>query len=840
MIELVTLGRSSVLRDRVDVPVSPRSSGFLLLVHLAVVGPRSEAEVAKLLWPDESPEGGRRRLAATVDDLRERLGPGVIRAAGDMLAVDAGLVSIDVVRFREALVGGRPGDASAIYQGPFLDDLDPPDSPVLARWIEETRRALAEEARRIPDQGAEDLEPAKEFWPRVIRELRSRRTVHVALLYLGFAWGSLEVCSTLVQMELLGNPVFVGLLAFHFVGFPLVIAGVWLLEKRKTGPEAASLPGALGRRGARVAHVALVLAVLAAGSGVGWLVLRWGAEGVLPPASLRAELPVEQHIAVLPFHVSGPGLPGEDFADGLMETLTAHLTQVEGLKGSLSVVPSAEVRSRGVRGPGEAWESFGANLAITGSIQGAVDSLQVTVNLVDAVRVRHLGSFRLAEAGADRARFQDEILSGLGTLLQLDLETTDRETLASGGTESSQAYTLQMRARGHLQRYEREESLERALLLFTEALELDSRYVLALAGLGQTYKRLYDLNRDPRNLERGREMVEQALTLDDRNASAHVTLGMIQAATGGHDEAVDSFRRALALEPYSVEALLGLGEAYSRLGRSADAERSFLRAIEVRPAHWSSHNSLGRLYYTQGRYEEAAEQYSIVVEIVPDHLWGWSNLGAAYAALGRIDEAVDAFERSRALGPDYGTLQNLATLHAWEGRYREAAAIFEEALALDDGDFRVWYNLGATYYNLSEREQARTAFERARDLARSAFELNRHDPEVMVNLAGSHAHLGEHDRARALIRQTLEIAPEDIRILARAASIHEIIGDRIEALRLTHEALRRGYPLSAIQSAPEMADLLADPRFRVPGAEVEDRDGDDVEEREGPEDRDGN
>src|SRR4029077_17192565 len=101
-------------------------------------------------------------------------------------------------------------------------------------------------------------------------------------------------------------------------------------------------------------------------------------------------VPAEKKLAVLGFTNVGNNPATQAFCDGLMETLTSMLTQLEDFHGSLWVVPVSEVRA--IKSLGDARREVGANLAITGSVQRSTNQVRITVNLVDAARGRNLAS----------------------------------------------------------------------------------------------------------------------------------------------------------------------------------------------------------------------------------------------------------------------------------------------------------------------------------------------------------------------------------------------------------------------------------------------------------------
>ena len=72
---------------------------------------------------------------------------------------------------------------------------------------------------------------------------------------------------------------------------------------------------------------------------------------------------------MLPFANAAGDADAQAFCDGLVETLTTKLTQLERFQDSLWVVPVSEVRAAGAASAAEARRAFGVNLVVTGSVQ---------------------------------------------------------------------------------------------------------------------------------------------------------------------------------------------------------------------------------------------------------------------------------------------------------------------------------------------------------------------------------------------------------------------------------------------------------------------------------------
>src|SRR5467141_4511127 len=113
---------------------------------------------------------------------------------------------------------------------------------------------------------------------------------------------------------------------------------------------------------------------------------------LLPPIRERfaglAYASSEKHIAVLPFTNSGNDPEYQPVADGLMDSMTNKLSNLEAAQQSLWVVPASVVRSRKVNDPSSAHRELGATMVVQGSVHRNGPDVFLTVVLIDSKRVR--------------------------------------------------------------------------------------------------------------------------------------------------------------------------------------------------------------------------------------------------------------------------------------------------------------------------------------------------------------------------------------------------------------------------------------------------------------------
>ncbi len=565
-------------------------------------------------------------------------------------------------------------------------------------------------------------------------------------------------------------------------------------------------------RHGRLRRAAAVGAALALGGLVLW-------SGPVHDALFGGPLPRVKQLAVLPFSHAGADATSQAFCDGLAETLTSKLTELERFQGSLSVLPASELRGSAVTTVAAARRSFGVTLAVTGSVQRTGDRIRLTVNLVDARTLRQLRARSLDTRLEDLATLQDTVVQAVADMLELEVGAEAGRVLAAGRTSVAGAYDLYLQGKGHLQRYENEDRVKQAISAFQGALQKDTGYALAYAGLCEAHLRLYRLTKDPQSVDVARHSCDRALEINDLLAPVHVSLGNLREETGEAEAALRDYERALALDPSSLEALKGSGSALERLGRAREAETAYKKALEQRPGDSSTHLYLGTFYFRQARYAEAEREFRRVIELSPDNTRGYANLGGLLHQLGRDDEAAPLLQRALAIRPTPDAASNLATIEFSRGRYAEAARAYERAIELSDRDYRLWRNLAAARFLApGERDRAAAAYDKAAVLAEAGLAVNPRDAAVLIDLADCRAMLGDRARARDLVARALVAAPGDVEVMQQAASVYEQLGDRAAALQWIRRALAGGYPIEQVDGDPFLKGLRADPRFPASAA----------------------
>ncbi|MFN8007169.1 MAG: protein kinase [Terriglobia bacterium] len=558
----------------------------------------------------------------------------------------------------------------------------------------------------------------------------------------------------------------------------------------------------LGRR-RWIWMLALPLAVLLLSIARGWF------------GEIRAPgLPRYKHVVVLPLTNVGGEAGNKPLCDGLLETLTARLTQFQQPGGVLWVVPAHEVIKSGINSLTKAKSVFGANLAVTGSLQRYPESIRFILNLEDVETQRVLKSDLTDYPLIQLQGLQDQISSRLARMLELTTPPNLAMLQAAERTQVAKAYEYYLEGRGYLLEWQKAGNIDQAIYALQEALKEDGNYAVAYAGLAEACWYKYDKDKsDASWVEKARVNCQQALHLNDQLAPVRITMGLIQLGTGQYESARIDFQKALELEPMNESALAGLASSYEAQGDLAPAEATYQRAIASKPGYWGGYYHLGLFYYKHNRYKEAVIQFERMTALTPENARAFNDLGAIYMQLEQWEKAREMLQRALQFEQDADTADNLATVLFFEGKFAEALAAYQEALNLDDKNYERWGNLGSGYFWNHDQVKAEESFRKAIQLAEARLKVNPRDPELLADLSGYYGMLNERSKAEELIQRATIVDPENSYVMYRAALNYEHWGEREQALHWIGKAIEHGYPKAAFQRSPELKNLRQDPMF---------------------------
>jgi adenylate cyclase len=437
-----------------------------------------------------------------------------------------------------------------------------------------------------------------------------------------------------------------------------------------------------------------------------------------PGARVEGESPRIGSIAVLPFADLSPERDHEYFGDGMAEEILDALAKVEGLR-----VP-ARTSCFAFRGRGVDVREIGARLGVEAVLEGSVRKaglrLRITAQLIDARNGYHMWSERFDRELEDVFTIQEEIARRI--LDALGFSRTAREVL-KGPTTSVGAYDFYLRGRKLFQKWTKQ-NVQFAARMFARAIEIDSSFAAAWAGLATAEIHLFRWGREPELLERASSSCVRALQLDPSLAEAHVAAGQVRSMERRYEE----------------------------------AEREFEQAIELDPSMFDAHYYYARSAFEAGQFEKSVRLYEAAHDLRPEDYQSLTLMSSPLRKLGRVDEAgradaraIECIEKSLEIDPTDARAYNLgAVVLANLGEGERARQWTRQAAALAPDDPVVLYNNACTLAVLGLDDEALDALELAIAARVSHWDWITKDPDW--------ERLREHPRFRELLAR---IAPAD-------------------------------------------------------------------------------
>ena len=524
---------------------------------------------------------------------------------------------------------------------------------------------------------------------RWFAELRRRKVVRVAIVYVVIAWLLIQIADA--TFEPIGLPDWANRLVIVLVvlGFPLACGLAWAFDVTPRGIERTV--SAADGRGAR-------------GTAVGPGAAAWLAPEPADAAAVSLPAPMNPSVAILPFADMSAARDQEYFCDGIAEEIINALTCVRGLQVA-SRTSSFQFKGRAadVR---EIGRSLGVTAVLEGSVRRSAERVRITAQLVSSTDGFHLWSESFDRRLEDIFATQSEIARNIVSALRSSLTKEEEQRIERGGTRSPQAYEYYLRAR-QLHNEHSDTTIKQAIGLFRRAIESDPQFAKAHAGLAM--------------------------------ALASAIFWRMGVPAGAMEEAMRAAKRAEELAPDLPEAWLAQGNLYSAALKPADADRAFERALEGNPDSFDVLHLYARHAFSAGQHAKSVELFERARLLAPDDYQVVALLSGALRALGDEHRAMQAdrdaialIERRLELYPDDSRALHLAAgAYARLGEKDRALAIAERALAMRPREFATRYNVACAYALLGEKERALEILEGFSEIGQGSFDWIREDPDFL-------------------------------------------------------------------------------------------------------------
>ncbi len=532
------------------------------------------------------------------------------------------------------------------------------------------------------------------FTDRVLEDIRSHPELQAAAL----GRFSLKNIEQPLHLHALTGP-----------GFPAPKRG----ELRS--PKGAALPMGADAATWRIGMGALLLGVLALVLSVVFLWNQFRPKGSPPPPPVppHSAARVLPSVAILPFRDLSPGGDQAWFGEGIAEEILLALNTVEGLK--VAGRSSSFVFGNEDVDPREIGRRLNVGAVLEGSIRKSGNRIRITAQLVNAADGFQMWSESHDQELSDIFTVQEEIARAVANKLTGALLKDKTAPLVRTGTVNTAAYQAYLQGRYKLS--QRADGAEDALEFFKKAIELDSSFAAAHAGLGNAYLWLGYSNTLPSHeaFPQARSYARRALDIDAQSAYAWSILGSVQLwydwDWAAAKAALDS---AIALNPSEARAWLDMGWYHALRRDFSAATASMEKAVALDSADLEYNIDLADIYRMWGRADRCASITESMRQLYPTNSDTYWMLGMCEYARRRYDAATAHFRKT----VEYSQGEPWAVLHlamglAKSGQKAEARKMLGEVLAQEPLAENAPVELAMAYLSLGEKTKALDMLENA-------------------------------------------------------------------------------------------------------------------------------
>jgi serine/threonine protein kinase/Flp pilus assembly protein TadD len=408
-------------------------------------------------------------------------------------------------------------------------------------------------------------------------------------------------------------------------------------------------------------------------------------------------------LAILPLANDSGEHDTEYLSDGITESIISSLSQLPKLR----VMARATVfRYKGREiDPLQVGQELNVRAVLTGTVFHLNDNLLIRTELVDTTDGSRLWGEQYNRKMTDIFAIQDEIAREISEKLRFKLTGEEQKRIAKRHTDNPEAYRLYLKGRYNWNK-RTPEGFKLGIEYFREAIDLDSGYALAYAGLADSYNMLGNYSElAPRDaFPRAKTAAIKALRIDETLSEARASLAY---AMNGYDwdwkKAGAEFKRAIELKPNYATAHYWYATVHlAALGKLDEAISEMTEAQELDPLSLIINTNLGWIYYFARRYDDAVKQIHKALEIDENFNVAYFKLGQVYERQGRYEEAIAQYRRAMQLSSNLWIMPGLGHALAMTGQQDEARRLLDELLRMSHERYVSPYFVAEIYRGLGE------------------------------------------------------------------------------------------------------------------------------------------
>ncbi|MFC2126351.1 adenylate/guanylate cyclase domain-containing protein [Bacteroidota bacterium] len=476
---------------------------------------------------------------------------------------------------------------------------------------------------------------------------------------------------------------------------------------------------------------------------------------------------LEKSIAVLPFRNDSEEEETEYFANGIMEGILNNLAKISELRvpGRTSVEQFRET-SETIPQIGD---KLNVSYLLEGSVQKFGDQVMVNVQLLNASEDKHLWSNSFKYKYESQFEVIAKIAEKVAEEIEVIITPQEKEIIESIPTTNLIAYDFFLRARDEHSKYwldNNKDALDKAIILYRKALEIDSTYAQVYTGLAFAYwnkllweGEYYEDYFDESYLDTVLILADIALTYDNQLEEAYYTRGIyFRTAKSDYNKALNEFEKALQINPNYSWAYWLRGSIYADdLNNYIEGLKNYHKAASLDHSSsltWILRN-LARTYGNIGFVDKAHFHYQEALKLDGDSTGYLSFLQNLEYSRSDVKTRITLDKKiydndSTRLGILSKLMINNNILGNNNAAYNYALKLTELIDPEEIFTFNSTHRIGYAFWQAGKKEEAKFYFDMQIERCMNMIRLNRPyatHKRAHYDLAGVYVFLGDKEKA---------------------------------------------------------------------------------------------
>lgn len=470
--------------------------------------------------------------------------------------------------------------------------------------------------------------------------------------------------------------------------------------------------------------------------------------------------PGEISIAVLPFSNFSENNEDDYFSDGITEDILTTLSTIKDFRViSRTSVMQYKNTTKSIR---EIGRELNATHILEGSVRKSDNKVRVVAQLIDARNDAHVWADTYDREMTEIFEVQSEVAGHIAGKLKKELSPEDYQTIKKKPTKDLQAYEYYLQGRKYYRDYNEKDN-DVAIEFFEKALQIDSTFALAYAGLGDAYSQKANYRSgEPELLNTAMKMSKKAIEIDKNCSEGYKALGLSYHYKGDQENALKSYYDAVKINPNNEMAISNIAMICQDKGKIAEGLNWAKKAMKINPQHPMSFIRVSDLYESIGLDREAEEVLEEGITWNPENEelnFKLADLELKLSHLDKVKKKAKEIATSKPESPKAHMLLGRAAF--FEKDYETAKDHFVQAKQLAEKNNLTkmsWdIDMGLTFAKLKLDPDALHSSELKETLTQLLKkEEKKQTKQIQVLIAGIYAALEEDEKAIQFLEKAAE------------------------------------------------------------------------------------